>query len=104
MLYSAIFLSILYIIAMLVILNHKAEKIRGFVKEKYPELYQKYFLSPFQNPFFYIPVFYPGVDELTKISEIKKMQINYTIEVYLWIFGLVFLIFFLSFLSVITDY
>ncbi len=63
------------------------EHFRQIMREKYPDLYEKYFVCWIRNPYFHSPGIFPGIKELVQVREIRKMQITYLLEIYAWIFG-----------------
>ena len=68
-------------------MGSQGENFRQVMMEKYPDLYEKYFVFWIRNPYFHCPGIFPGIKELVQVREIRKMQINYTLETYAWIFG-----------------
>lgn len=74
----------------------RGENFRQVVREIYPDLYEKYFIFSFRNPYFYCPGIFQSIQELVRFPEIRKMQISYTLEYYAWIVGFVLIFIALS--------
>jgi hypothetical protein len=76
-----------YLLAGLYRMFARGENFRQIMRERYPDLYEKYFVFWIRNPYFHCPGIFPGIKELVQVREIRKIQITYLLEIYAWIFG-----------------
>lgn len=78
---------IFYLLAGIYRMFAREENFRQVMRERHPDLYEKYFVFWIRNPYFHCPGIVHGIRELVQVREIRKMQITYTLEIYAWIFG-----------------